>query len=160
LAADGLSVVVNYVRDEKSARAVVDEIGRDGGTATAFAADVSDADAVRALVAHAVAEHGPIDVLVNNAGAPPNPEPFSDTTGAALEQQLSTHLGGSFLCTQAVLPSMTERRFGRILFVGSQAATGTPPPKQTGYVVAKSAVAALMRCVALEAGPFGVTANL
>jgi 3-oxoacyl-[acyl-carrier protein] reductase len=54
---------------------------------------------------------------------------------------------------------MIERRFGRIINITSQAAYGTPPVKVTGYVVAKASLAALTRCVALELGPQGITAN-
>ena len=96
---------------------------------------------------------------MNNAGGPTAPKPLGELTWADMESHLATHLRGSFLCVDAVLPGMIERGFGRIVNVTSQAAYGTPPPKMTGYVVAKAALAAFTRCVALEAGPHGVTAN-
>jgi len=160
LAADGCRVVVNYRRDEARAQETVDSILEEGGQATAFRADVSEPQDVGALIAHAVDRFGPVDALVNNAGAPTDPRPLSQTTWEDMEIHLSTHLRGSFLCVQETLPGMIERGFGRIVNVTSQAAYGTPPwPKATGYVVAKAALAAFTRCLALEAGPRGITVN-
>ena len=159
LAADGLPVVVNYRSDETAAKQVADAIRDDGGSASVFQADISDPDAVRSLFEHATAEHGPVGVLVNNAGGGPARRALTDTSWADLGGHLDTHLRGSFLCVQAVLPGMVDRGFGRIISITSQSAYGTPPVNMTGYVVAKSALAAFTRCIALEAGPHGVTAN-
>lgn len=159
LAADGIRVVLNYLRDEARAQETLRSITEDGGDAQLFRADISDADEARALIAFATEKFGPVDALVNNAGSPTAPKPLAETTWADMESHLATHLRGSFVCVDAVLPGMMERGFGRIVNVTSQAAYGTPPPKMTGYVVAKAALAAFTRCVALEAGPHGVTAN-
>jgi 3-oxoacyl-[acyl-carrier protein] reductase len=159
LAADGLRVVLNYRRDEARAVATAKSIQGHGGEASLFRADVSDAEQVAALVAHATETYGPVDVLVNNAGGPTDPRPLKDTTWDDMERHLATHLHGSFLCVQATLPGMVDRGFGRIVNVTSQAAYGPPPPRMTGYVVAKAALAAFTRCVALEGGPHGVTSN-
>jgi 3-oxoacyl-[acyl-carrier protein] reductase len=159
LAADGLRVVVNYRADADRARETVAAIASDGGVASPCQADVSDPAGVAALIAHAVSTFGPVDVLVNNAGAPPDRVPLTETTWEAIERQLAGHLRAAHLCIEAVLPGMIDRKLGRIVNLTSQAAYGTPPPKMTGYVVAKAALAALTRCVALEAGPFGVTVN-
>jgi 3-oxoacyl-[acyl-carrier protein] reductase len=159
LAADGVRVVLNYLRDEARARETLRSITDDGGDAQLFRADVSDGDEAQALFAFATETFGQVDALVNNAGGPTAPKPLAELTWADMESHLSTHLRGSFLCVDAVLPGMIERGFGRIVNVTSQAAYGAPPPKMTGYVVAKAALAAFTRCVALEAGPHGVTAN-
>jgi 3-oxoacyl-[acyl-carrier protein] reductase len=160
LATDGCRVVVNFRRDKDRAEETVNSIIEAGGQATSFGADISRADEVAALMAHAVEKFGPVDALVNNAGAPTDPRPLSQTTWADMEIHLNTNLRGSFLCVQETLPGMIERGFGRIVNVTSQAAYGTPPwPKSTGYVVAKAALAAFTRCLALEAGPRGVTVN-
>jgi 3-oxoacyl-[acyl-carrier protein] reductase len=159
LAADGCQVVLNYRQDRASAQATLDSILESGGDATMFQADVADRDAVAALIAHARDKFGPVDALVNNAGGAINPRALEETTWDELESHLATHLRGSFLCTQATLPAMIERGFGRIVNVTSQAAYGTPPPKMSGYAVAKAALATFTKCVALEAGPHGVTVN-
>jgi len=97
--------------------------------------------------------------LVNNAGGGPAPKPLLDTGWEDLEGHLRSHLRGAVLCVGEVLPGMIERGDGRIVNVTSQAAYGSPPPKQTGYAVAKAALAAYTRALAAEAGPHGVTAN-
>jgi len=159
LASDGLRVVVNYRSDEAHAAETVAMITADGGTASACRADVTDADDVAALMAYAAETYGSVDALVNNAGGPTEPRPLVDTTWDEVEGHLRSHLRSSFLCVGAALPGMIERGSGRIVNVTSQSAYGVPPPKMTGYVVAKAALAAFTRCAALEAGPYGVTVN-
>jgi 3-oxoacyl-[acyl-carrier protein] reductase len=159
LAADGRRVVVNYRSDEEHAQDTVKQILDQGGQASLFKADVSDRGQVAALIAHAIDTFGPVDVLVNNAGTPTDPIALKDTRWEDVEGHLGTHLRGSFLCVEATLPGMIERGFGRIVNVTSQAAYGPPPPKMTGYVVAKAALAAFTKCIAIEGGPYGVTAN-
>ena len=159
LAADGAHVVINYRHEEARARQILDEIANAGGKATLFRADVTDPEQAAALVAQAIDTCGQLDALVNNAGGGPEPQSLAEMSWNDVERHLGSHLRGSFLCTQAALPGMIERRFGRIVNITSQAAYGTPPPKMAGYVTAKAALAAFTRSVAVEAGPFGVTAN-
>ena len=159
LAHAGVSVVVNYRTDEERARATLEEIMAAGGKATIFRADVADPEQAAALIAHANEAHGRLDALVNNAGGPPESKALAETSWADVEGHLDTHLRGSFQCVEAALPGMIERKFGRIVNITSQAAYGTPPAKMTGYAVAKAALAAFTRSLAVEAGPHGVTAN-
>jgi len=160
LGADGCRVVVNYRREKDRADDTVKTIVDAGGQAGAFQADVTDENEVASLIEFATRTFGPVDALVNNAGAPTDPRPLSETTWEHIDAHIAASVRGTFLCTQATLPGMLEQGFGRIVNITSQAAYGTPLwPKATGYVVAKAAVAALTRAVALEAGPRGVTVN-
>jgi 3-oxoacyl-[acyl-carrier protein] reductase len=159
LAADGLRVVVNFRADEERARQTAAAITAEGGEASLFGADVSEPAGAAALIAHAQEAFGPVDVLVNNAGAPPDRRPLAETSWSELERQLAGHLRSAHLCVEAVLPGMIERGLGRIVNVTSQSAYGTPPPGMASYVVAKAALAAYTRCLALEAGPHGITVN-
>lgn len=159
LAALGTSVVVNYTKDEKSAVELVARIRESGGAAESFQADIVDASAVSSLMRFAEERHGPVDVLVNNAGPTIGRSPLTATSWEDLERELGVHLKGSFQCVRAVLPGMIEQRFGRIVNITSQSAYGAPPPNMSGYVIAKAALAAFTRCIAAESGPFGVTAN-
>lgn len=155
----GQSVVVNYRSDEARARDTVKSIVDEGGDASLFRADVSDPDQARALIAYASETYGPVDALINNAGSPIDPGPLTELSWTEMEAHLLGQLRTSFNCVEAALPGMLSRGFGRIVNVTSQAAYGQPPPKMTGYVVAKAALAAFTRCVALEAGPLGVNVN-
>ncbi len=159
LAGDGLRVIVNFRADEARAAETVRSIVDAGQDASLFRADVSNPDEVTRLVEFATETYGPIDALVNNAGSPTDPRALRDTTWEDMERHLAVHLKGAFQCTQAVLPGMIERGFGRIVSMTSQSAYGAPPPKMTGYVVAKASLAAFTRCLALEGGPHGITAN-
>ena len=159
LGADGFQVVVNYRHNREAAEQTAGSIRAEGGQASVFQADVGDPSDAAALIAYAADEYGPVDILVNNAGGPIDAGPLPETSWKEMEGHLAVHLGAAFLCVQAALPSMMERRFGRIVNIVSQSAFGTPPPKMAGYVVAKAALAAYTRCLALELGPTGVTAN-
>jgi 3-oxoacyl-[acyl-carrier protein] reductase len=159
LAAAGLPVVINFNSSEAQAQETATTIREAGGDASVFQADVSNADAVAALMAHAVDTHGPVEVLVNNAGAGIDRLAITELAWEHMQRPLDVYLRGSFLCTQAVLPGMVDRGFGRIVNITSQAGYGVPPPKMAGYVVAKAALAAWSRCLAQEVGPSGVTVN-
>jgi 3-oxoacyl-[acyl-carrier protein] reductase len=159
LAAVGLPVVVNYRSDGAQADRTTRAITDTGGRARVCQADVTDSDSVTALFDFAVQEYGPVSVLVNNAGGTLGRRALTETSWEEMERHLNHHLRASFLCVQAVLPAMIDRRMGRIINVTSQAAYGVPPAAMTGYTVAKAALAALTRSIAVEASPFGVTAN-
>jgi 3-oxoacyl-[acyl-carrier protein] reductase len=123
-----------------------------------LAADVTDAEAVDVALKTAVEAHGPIEVLVSNAGI--------TRDGLMLRQQvddlqelLDVHLVTAWRLTKAVMPQMMRARFGRIVFVGSVVAD-TGSPGQTAYAAAKSGLVGLARSVARELGPRGITANV
>jgi 3-oxoacyl-[acyl-carrier protein] reductase len=160
LASQGIKVVVNYSQSADRACAVVDSITSVGGAAIAVGSDIRDPDSVKILFARVLEEFGPVDILVNNAWPPLVIRPFAGTTWSELDEQFAGGVRGAFLCCQAALPHMVDQKFGRIVNIGSVAADSTPPAQQTAYVVAKAALAAMTRCIALEYGPSGITANL
>jgi len=110
-----------------------------------------------AAVAEAFSRVGAVDILVNNAGHA-QAAPFTHTDAALWQRMLDVNLTGVFLCTRAVLPSMLERGYGRIVNVASTAG-------QVGYAyvaaycAAKHGVIGLTRALALEVATKGVTVN-
>jgi NAD(P)-dependent dehydrogenase (short-subunit alcohol dehydrogenase family) len=119
--------------------------------------DISREDSVRAAFAQAAAEHGPIQVLVNNAGIARS-KPFLETTRDIWDQTLAVNLTGVDLCTQQVLPAMLEGKFGRIVNVSST--SGLRGYKtMSAYCAAKHGVIGLTRVLALETAAHGVTVN-
>ncbi|MBC8641401.1 SDR family oxidoreductase [Caballeronia sp. EK] len=110
-----------------------------------------------AAVAEAFSRVGAVDILVNNAGHA-HAAPFTHTDAALWQRMLDVNLTGVFLCTRAVLPSMLERGYGRIVNVASTAG-------QVGYAyvaaycAAKHGVIGLTRALALEVATKGVTVN-
>lgn len=123
----------------------------------AVAVDVGIEAAVQSAFAEACAAHGPVAVLVNNAGQAES-APFGKTSLALWQQMLNVNLTGTFLCTQAVLPGMLEAGWGRVVNVASTAGQ-RGYPYVTGYVAAKHGVIGLTRALALEVARKGITVN-
>jgi NAD(P)-dependent dehydrogenase (short-subunit alcohol dehydrogenase family) len=155
-ASRGARVLVNDV-DADLARETAEKIGAQGGRAIGVPADVSSPAEVDRMMATARAELGEIDVLVNNAARMPY-GPFVDITLDTWDSTIAANLRGPFLCMQAVLPAMIERRRGAIVNLTSIAAMHTTTP-HVAYAASKAGVMALTRDVAVEVAPFGVRVN-
>src|SRR5258707_4034354 len=123
LADAGVAVAVNYRERTDEANALVKSIVGTGGRAVAIAADVSQTDAVAQMVQRANSELGPIDILVNNAGIAIT-RGVDDLTEGDFDRTIAVNLKSVFLCTQAVLPDMRARQWGRIVNISSGAARG------------------------------------
>lgn len=158
LAQDGLVVAVNDLHGGPRAAAVVDAIRASGGIASAFAGDVTDEEQVVALVTDVRDTLGPIDVLVVNATGPQPEAPIDEVGWDEHVAQLAFFLKSPVLLGRAVLPSMTSRRFGRIVNVDSEVAD-RPPPGRSAYAAAKTAQIGLTRAWARELAPLGITVN-
>jgi 3-oxoacyl-[acyl-carrier protein] reductase len=123
LAEAGAAIAVNYRERATDADAVVARIKDSGGRAIAIAADVSQIAAVKAMVDRAASALGPIDILVNNAGIA-IVRGIDDLTEGDFDATVAVNLKSVFLCTQAVLPSMRAKKWGRIVNISSGAARG------------------------------------
>jgi 3-oxoacyl-[acyl-carrier protein] reductase len=123
LAEAGAAVAVNYRERVDEANAVVAKIEGMGGRAVAAGADVSRATAVAAMVDHVASALGPIDILVNNAGVA-MVRGIDDLTESDFDQTIAVNLKSAFLCTQAVVPAMRAKKWGRIVNISSGAARG------------------------------------
>ncbi|MGF6368636.1 3-oxoacyl-[acyl-carrier protein] reductase [Paraburkholderia sp. RAU6.4a] len=157
LASAGAAVAVNYRQRENDAADVVAEIERAGGRAIAVCADVSVADDVEAMIAEVENRLGLIDVLVNNAGTATIVD-IDDLAEAEFDRTLAVNLKSAFLCTQAVLPGMRARRWGRIVNVSSAAARG-PGLVGVHYNASKAGLEGLTRGYAARLAREGITVN-
>jgi NAD(P)-dependent dehydrogenase (short-subunit alcohol dehydrogenase family) len=144
-------------RDGDSLSRAAEELARDGLDVGAFAADVTDENAVRSAAAELLAGQGRIDVLVNNAGIYPH-RPFEELTFAEWRRVLAVNLDGVYICAHAVYPAMRERGYGRIVNVSS-ATFFIGYPGLTAYVASKGGIIGFTRALASEAGPHGITVN-
>ncbi|MBV9207631.1 MAG: SDR family oxidoreductase, partial [Actinobacteria bacterium] len=124
--------------------------------ALAVGADVSDAAAVQAAVDRVAAELGPPAVLVNNAGVLRDNLLFK-MTDDDWDTVVDVHLRGSFLMTRAVQAYMVAQRYGRIVNLSSSSALGNRG--QVNYSAAKAGLQGFTKTLAIELGPFGITAN-
>ncbi len=155
LAADGHNVAVIDL-DEAACAPTVDAIVAAGGKAIAVGADVSDEAAVAAAVERVAAELGEPTILVNNAGIIRDNLLFKMTTGD-WDAVMNVHLRGAFLMSRAVQAFMTKERWGRIVNLSSSSALGNRG--QANYSAAKAGMQGFTKTLAIELGPFGVTAN-
>jgi 3-oxoacyl-[acyl-carrier protein] reductase len=153
LAERGSAVAVNFQTRSGDADAVVAEIRSAGGRAIAIRADVSISAEVAELVARAVGELGPVDVLVNNAGIA-----ISGVREEDFDRGIAVNLKSAFLCTEAVLPAMTARRWGRIVNISSGAARG-PGLLGVVYNASKAGLEGLNRGYASRTAKDGITVN-
>lgn len=154
----GAEVLVNDLRVERCDQ-VVDEIRGTGGAAKSVPFDVTDYDAVQT----AMADAGPVDVLVNNAGNAGadgfgSRARFAETGPADWEPFIRVNFYGVLHCTRAVLPAMVANSWGRIVTIVSDAGRAGDPGGAV-YGATKAAAAGLTRSIALENGRFNVTAN-
>ncbi len=155
LAVDGMAVAVLDL-DEAACAGTVKEIEDAGGRALAVAADVSKTDQVEAAVERVASELGGPTVLVNNAGVIRDNLLFK-MTDDDWDTVLGVHLRGAFLMSRAVQKYMVEQRYGRIVNLSSSSALGNRG--QVNYSAAKAGMQGFTKTLAMELGPFGVTAN-
>jgi NAD(P)-dependent dehydrogenase (short-subunit alcohol dehydrogenase family) len=150
------TVIVADIKED-DAKKVAEGIKKDGGEALAMKVDVTTKSEVEQMVADTLKTYGKIDILFNNAG--------TDIKGHITEIKeetwdflISLNLKGTFLCTQAVAPSMIERNYGRIINVSSMAGK-TGEPLTSAYCTTKFGVIGFTQSVALDLGPHNITVN-
>jgi 3-oxoacyl-[acyl-carrier protein] reductase len=157
LAGLGAAVAVNYRERADDAEAVVAGIKAGGGRAMALAADVSQAVAVAVMVEQVAKTLGPVDILVNNAGIA-IPRGVDDLSEDDFDRTIMVNLKSAFLCTQAVLPSMRARQWGRIVNISSGAARGAGGIGPH-YNASKAGMEGLTRGYAARLVKEGITVN-
>ncbi|MFN2536801.1 MAG: SDR family NAD(P)-dependent oxidoreductase [Mycobacteriales bacterium] len=156
LAADGLGVAV-FDRDSEAAETAAAKIQASGGTARAYAVDVTDRSGLEVAVAAVADDLGAPTVLVNNAGID-GFQPFLSLPAETWNRTLEVNLTGTFHCCQVVLPHMVEAGWGRIVNISSSSAQGGQQ-MMAHYVASKAGMIGLTKALALEFGPKGITVN-
>jgi 3-oxoacyl-[acyl-carrier protein] reductase len=153
LAKCGAAVAVNFHTRADEADIVVAQIRSAGGRAIAARADVSISAEVAEMVARTASELGPLDVLVNNAGIA-----IGGVREEDFDRGIAVNLKSAFLCTEAVLPQMVARRWGRIVNISSGAARGAGLLGVV-YNASKAGLEDLTRGYASRVAKDGVTVN-
>ena len=157
LGAEGATVAVVAHTARAKAEAVAQEIGRAGGRAAPFQADVSRVADCERLAAEVADAFGTVDILVNNAGVY-HPLPMEETTEALWDAQIDINLKGSFFMAKAVAPVMKAKGAGKIVNITSTlgvvgTATGA------AYCASKGGQMLLTKALCLELGPHGINVN-
>jgi len=157
LAGAGAAVAVNYRERADAAEAVVADIKSTGRRGIAVAADVSQAAAVAKMVDHVASALGPIDILINNAGMA-IVRGIDDLTESDFDRTIAVNLKSAFLCTQAVVPAMRTKQWGRIVNISSGAARGAGAIG-VHYNASKAGMEGLTRGYAARLVKEGITVN-
>jgi 3-oxoacyl-[acyl-carrier protein] reductase len=157
LAREGCDVAVNDINlaDAEKTAAAVRALGR---KAIAIKADVTKKAEVQAMAKKALAEFGRIDILVNNAGGIHPQGPFVDQKEELWDKDFALNVKGTLLVTQAVLPGMLTRKYGKIINISSAVAKMVFPAVST-YGMAKASVYIFTRSLAKSVIKDGVTVN-
>ena len=157
LAGGGADVAVNYRERAAAASEVVEEIRRIGRRAITVQADVSRGEDVRRMVAEVERQLGPTEILVNNAGIA-RVQRADEITEEDWDEILTVNLKSCFLVSQAVLPGMRARRWGRLIFLSSVAAQlgGVVGPH---YAASKAGIIGLSHGYAAQLAREGITSN-
>lgn len=156
--AGAIAVIADRAIDK--ARETAAAIAAKGGQALAVPVDVADPESVAAMVAAIEAEHGRIDVLINNAAlfSTLKMQPFDEIPLEVWDSVLRVNITGPFLCARAVVPGMRARGFGRIVNISSGAVT-LGRPNYLHYTTSKAALIGMTRSMARELGAHGITVN-
>ncbi len=157
LARLGVDVAVNFKTREKEARSLLERLESFGRRAIPVQADVSRSSEVSRMINTVEKELGGIEILVNNAGVARVQE-IEDTTEADWDEILAVNLKSVFLVTQAVLPGMRRRRWGRIVNISSGAAH-TGGIVGLHYTASKAGIEGLTRAYASRLVKEGITVN-
>jgi glucose 1-dehydrogenase len=158
MAAEGASVVIDYVGDPAFANATVQAIQTAGGKVTSVAADVSNPGQVNQLIQKAIDSFGKLDILVNNAGLEYK-HPFPEFPFELWQKVIAVDLTGPFLCAQAAAKAMIRQATGGRIINISSIHEDLPMPTNAPYCAAKGGLRMLMRTIAVELAPHKITVN-
>jgi 3-oxoacyl-[acyl-carrier protein] reductase len=158
LAANGHRVAVNYNTHPEEAETVVKEIRSAGGIAVAVGGNVAEKESAVEMINKAVKAHGPIEILINNAGVI-NDSLLMRMKDEQFEYTMKVNMFGTYYCTHKVIPGMVKGRWGRIVnissVVGMRGNIG-----QSNYSASKAAVFGFTQSIAKEVATRGITANV
>ena len=159
LAKDGMNIVIADINLE-TAKAAADEIAKEfGGEAMAIKCNVSQEEEVNAAVQAVLDRFGTIDVLVNNAGVLSLKKPFVEYTKADWDKLFSINFMGDVFFCKAVIPTLKEKKSGRIINMSSQSAETGGMAASPVYSATKAAVWCMIKSLANELGAFGINVN-
>lgn len=156
LAEDGADVALTYVSAADKAAETIEAVEATGRTALAIKADSADAGATQEAVARVIETFGRLDIVVINAGILRLGS--VETVGLEdLDRMLAVNARGVFVAIQAAAPRLTDG--GRVITIGSNTAVLTRFPGSSVYSMTKAAVATMVKGIALDLAPRGITVN-
>jgi acetoacetyl-CoA reductase len=158
LAERGATVVINFRNSVRHAEELREEIEQSGGECRLLQGDISDRDEARRLIRELLDVYGRLDILVNNAGITRD-KSIRKMTDEDWAEVIDNNLNSIFYCTSAVIPSMVEHKYGRIVNIASFSAQAGNFG-QANYAASKGGIIAFTKVIALELAKFNITANV
>ena len=156
LAGRGADVIVHDMIDGIAGTAAA--VRAQGRRAHELRVDIRDVAALKSAIGEAEAAFGPVDILVNNAGVGGRRLELDEIGVEDFDRMFEVHVRGTFFATQAVVPGMTARNYGRIVNISSIYAMGGSP-RASHYAAAKAAISGFTKCWARELAPHRITVN-
>jgi 3-oxoacyl-[acyl-carrier protein] reductase len=158
LGRSGSAVILNYQKGIGEPDRVVRDIRDSGGDAVAMQADLTKEEEVDSMIRSGSDRFGAIDILVNNYVSPIRFKRFSELDWEDIQYQIDGTIKAAFYCCKGVLSGMMENRWGRIINLNSTI-IHKPVSGSHAYAVAKAAMAAFAKNLAIEYGQYGITVN-
>ncbi len=159
LASQGYAVCVNYLKNQRRANQVVEEIAQSGGIAFAYQADVSQEEQVQAMF-RAVTEHfGEVTHLVNNAGILFTQSTLNEISVERFKKVLDSNVISCFVCCKTFINQLSEHSQGAIVNVSSAASRSGAPFEYVDYAASKGAMDSLTKGLSLELAARGIRVN-
>ena len=158
LAKAGANVIINNHRDAELLEKVAQEISTDSIKVKAVVADVTQKDDAQKLI-DAANETGGVDILVNNAGGLVKRVPIAEFDNDHFDTIMNVNLKTSFLMAHLVIPSMKDKKAGKIINLSSQAAHDGGGPGAAAYAASKGGIWTFTKSLAKEVAPYGVCVN-
>ena len=159
LAIEGYTVVINYHNSESNANNVVNLINKSGGNSFAVRADVANEQEVTSMFEQIERSLGVVDAVVHCSSPNNEPRSIEDLEWADIQDQIDVNLKGAFNVSKRALPHMVKNSSGVLIFIGTIFTKGVPPTQQARYIVAKAALIAFGKCLAVEYGPSNIRVN-
>jgi 3-oxoacyl-[acyl-carrier protein] reductase len=159
LAERGAAVAINYLKNAAGAEECRRLIEATGGRAITVQGDVSTSAGVSHLIETVHSQLGPVDILVNNAGDLIERRSLRDYTEELWDRVMNLNVKSAWLCAQAVMPEMIQRRSGVIINMGSIAGHNGGGPGAGVYAASKAAVMCLNKALAKELAPYNIRVN-
>ena len=155
MAAEGASVVIDYVAHEDATEQLIAQVEAAGGKAVGIDADITKADDLARMMQTAVDSFGRLDVLVNNAGMETR-QSLLETTEADYEKVMSVNMKSAFFGAQAAAKRFIEQGGGGLILNISSVHEDWPMPGNIAYCVSKGGMRMLTRTAGVELGPHGI----
>ncbi len=159
LARDGFDVAVHYRRSSEAARTLARTITGLGRKALALGSELETPAQAEELIASCLKRLGGLTTLVHCGGGDIPNIRLRDLGWDSVQEQLDTHVKTAFLLQKFAVPAMAERRYGKIVFLTSQAVE-RPSPQWLHYITAKAALSGMAKAMAVELAPLGIRVNL